>query len=221
MDNKDGKKRNQKVNGKDLERKVDLGIGVLLAVTLLVLTIVNYDPNSKKVLEDYLNGKLGNTVGEINSNNERFSESTENVISDKLVEGTAPVIIDEIPFDDESGVSDLNTTDSSSNPTESNSSNSSDKTSAEPSESNKTPDESMPSVEKDPEASAVAVPDIVNINTADLNQLQTLNGIGEVKAQAIIDYREAHGAFRSVDELTNVKGIGDKTLEKNRDRITV
>lgn len=62
---------------------------------------------------------------------------------------------------------------------------------------------------------------LININSADLEQLQQLDGIGKVKAQAIIDYREAHGAFRTVDELTKVDGIGEKTLEKNRDKITV
>ncbi|MBD5113435.1 MAG: ComEA family DNA-binding protein [Ruminococcaceae bacterium] len=62
---------------------------------------------------------------------------------------------------------------------------------------------------------------LININSADLEQLQQLDGIGKVKAQAIIDYRESNGAFRTVDELTKVNGIGEKTLEKNRDRITV
>ena len=42
-----------------------------------------------------------------------------------------------------------------------------------------------------------------------------------VKAQAIIDYRESNGEFLTVDELTEVKGIGEKTLEKNRDILTV
>ncbi len=61
----------------------------------------------------------------------------------------------------------------------------------------------------------------ININTAGLAQLTTLTGIGDVKGQAIIDYRTEHGPFTSVDELTNVSGIGDKTLAKIRDQITV
>ncbi len=61
----------------------------------------------------------------------------------------------------------------------------------------------------------------ININTAGLAELTTLTGIGEVKGQAIINYRTEHGPFASVDELTNVSGIGDKTLAKIRDQITV
>lgn len=63
--------------------------------------------------------------------------------------------------------------------------------------------------------------DRININTATKEELMELDGIGEVKAQAIIDYRTQYGDFVSIDELTEVKGIGEKTLEKNRDRITV
>lgn len=59
----------------------------------------------------------------------------------------------------------------------------------------------------------------LNINTATLTQLQALDGIGEVKAQAIIDYRDSHGAFSSVEQLTRVTGIGDATLEKIKDQI--
>ncbi len=61
----------------------------------------------------------------------------------------------------------------------------------------------------------------ININTADLTQLQTLTGIGEVKAKAIIEYRNTYGRFNSVEELKNVSGIGDKTFEKIKDLITV
>lgn len=60
----------------------------------------------------------------------------------------------------------------------------------------------------------------VNINTADADSLQSeLKGIGSQKAEAIIAYREANGSFKSADELANVKGIGLKTVEKNRENI--
>lgn len=62
---------------------------------------------------------------------------------------------------------------------------------------------------------------LININTASKAELMQLSGIGEVKAQAIIDYREKYGGFLTIDEITLVSGIGEKTLEKNRDRITV
>ena len=60
----------------------------------------------------------------------------------------------------------------------------------------------------------------VNINTADAETISSnLKGIGESKARAIIAYREAHGDFKSVYDLANVKGIGEKTIEKNYDNI--
>ena len=62
---------------------------------------------------------------------------------------------------------------------------------------------------------------MVNINTATEGELTVLDGIGSSKAQAIILYRQAFGKFASVDELTRVKGIGEKTLENNRQRLTV
>ncbi|MEC7816670.1 MAG: helix-hairpin-helix domain-containing protein [Pseudomonadota bacterium] len=61
----------------------------------------------------------------------------------------------------------------------------------------------------------------VNINTADVAALAALDGIGEAKAQAIVEYRDTNGPFASADALTNVKGIGNATLQKNADRITV
>lgn len=66
-----------------------------------------------------------------------------------------------------------------------------------------------------------AEPTPVNINTADIATLAQLNGIGESKAQAIIEYRESNGPFKSAEQLSDVKGIGARTLEKNAERITV
>lgn len=61
----------------------------------------------------------------------------------------------------------------------------------------------------------------VNINTASAAELQTLSGIGPSKAQKIVDHRLSSGPFESVDGLTEVSGIGDKTLEAIRDQVCV
>ena len=61
----------------------------------------------------------------------------------------------------------------------------------------------------------------ININTASAYQLTSLKGIGEKKAQAIIDYRNENGAFSSIDEIKKVSGIGDKIFEGIKDYITV
>ena len=62
----------------------------------------------------------------------------------------------------------------------------------------------------------------VNINTADAQTLATaLDGVGESRARAIVAYRDEHGPFRSVDDLVQVKGIGERVLDANRNRITV
>ncbi len=64
--------------------------------------------------------------------------------------------------------------------------------------------------------------EVVNINTADAATLsRVLNGIGPSKAQAIIDYRQQHGPFKSVEELVNVRGIGLATVERNIERMSV
>jgi competence protein ComEA len=61
----------------------------------------------------------------------------------------------------------------------------------------------------------------VNLNTASAVELATIKGIGPSKAQAIIEHREKNGAFKSVDDLKQVRGIGDKMLEQLRTQVTV
>ncbi len=70
-------------------------------------------------------------------------------------------------------------------------------------------------------SAAVAAAGVLNINTATEPQLEALSGIGSAKAHAIITYREQHGLFKNIDELTKVKGIGTKIFAKLRNDITV
>lgn len=60
----------------------------------------------------------------------------------------------------------------------------------------------------------------VDVNTASAEQLaEALTGVGPAKAEAIIAYRQQHGEFESIDQLVEVKGIGLRTVDRNRDRI--
>ena len=61
----------------------------------------------------------------------------------------------------------------------------------------------------------------IDINKANIDELTLLNRIGLKKAQQIIDYRNVHGAFKTIDDLQNVKGIGQSTIDKNRLRMVV
>ena len=61
----------------------------------------------------------------------------------------------------------------------------------------------------------------VNINTCSKEELMTINGIGEAKAKAIIDYREKNGNFNTIEDIRNVSGIGDSLFEKIKAYITV
>jgi competence protein ComEA len=68
----------------------------------------------------------------------------------------------------------------------------------------------------------VALAGPVNVNTADAETIsESLQGIGLNKAHAIVEYRQKHGPFKSADDLSLVKGIGDRTVELNRDNILV
>ncbi|MFC4700047.1 ComEA family DNA-binding protein [Glaciecola siphonariae] len=66
-----------------------------------------------------------------------------------------------------------------------------------------------------------SVVSIVNINTADVETLSSLPGVGPKKAESIISYRELNGNFASVDELVNVKGIGKRMVERLLDKVTI
>lgn len=61
----------------------------------------------------------------------------------------------------------------------------------------------------------------IDLNKADVNELQNLPGIGPAKATAIIEYREKSGPFKAIEDLKNISGIGDKTFEKLQDLIVV
>ena len=67
---------------------------------------------------------------------------------------------------------------------------------------------------------AMAAPDSVNVNAADAETLAAvLDGVGITRAEAIVRYREEHGRFNDAYDLSNVKGIGDRTVEMNEGRI--
>jgi competence protein ComEA len=78
-------------------------------------------------------------------------------------------------------------------------------------------DRALPEEAVQPESSQ----EKININTASAEELTALSGIGEVKAEAIVAFREENGYFRSIEELALVKGIGEATINANRDRITI
>ncbi|MHA2633079.1 helix-hairpin-helix domain-containing protein [Streptococcus agalactiae] len=61
----------------------------------------------------------------------------------------------------------------------------------------------------------------INLNKADLSSLQTISGVGAKRAQDFLDYRDSQGGFKTIDDLKNVSGIGEKTLEKLRQDVTI
>lgn len=62
---------------------------------------------------------------------------------------------------------------------------------------------------------------IINVNKANVDELVQLKGVGAVKAQAIVSYRESNGKFKSVDELLKVKGIGEKVIAANIEKLSI
>jgi len=75
---------------------------------------------------------------------------------------------------------------------------------------------------EEPEAPAVQeAATVININTAPAEELATLEGIGDAIAQNIVEYRTANGPFATIEDLKNVKGIGEARFEKLKERITV
>ncbi len=63
--------------------------------------------------------------------------------------------------------------------------------------------------------------DVININTANKEQLMKISGVGKTKAEAIISYREKNGDFKKKEDITKVHGIGKATFEKIKDKIEV
>lgn len=67
----------------------------------------------------------------------------------------------------------------------------------------------------------VSPADKISLNSASVEQLQQLNGVGQKKAEAIVQYRQKNGAFKSIDEIQLVKGIGPAIFNKNRARLSL
>jgi competence protein ComEA len=68
---------------------------------------------------------------------------------------------------------------------------------------------------------AAPVGDTVNINTADVKGLMSLEGVGRKVAEKIVEYRATHGPFKKAADLRKVEGVGESLLERNRQRIVV
>lgn len=74
-------------------------------------------------------------------------------------------------------------------------------------------------VNETPDVTVTEEMQVVDINKADIETLALLKGVGEKRAKAIVAYRELHGEFNSLDDLLNVKGIGEQMLQHNKERI--
>lgn len=81
--------------------------------------------------------------------------------------------------------------------------------------------DSSEAIEESNGSSAILAVEKLNINTADFFELIALPGVGEVTADGILEYRDKHGRFQSIDQLMEVPGIGEGKLEKLKEYITV
>jgi len=79
----------------------------------------------------------------------------------------------------------------------------------------------MPREKEVKEIAKTTISSFININTASQTELETLSGIGPVRAKAIMDYRQNKGSFRSIEEIKNITGIGEAIFLKIKDRISI
>lgn len=86
---------------------------------------------------------------------------------------------------------------------------------------NKNDPNSQNTISSSVSASSTQGNSLVNLNTATDIELQSLPGVGPSKAKSIIEYREKNGGFKSIDEIKNIKGIGESSFEKLKDKITI
>lgn len=86
---------------------------------------------------------------------------------------------------------------------------------------NKNDPNSQNTISSSVSASSTQGNSLVNLNTATDIELQSLPGVGPSKAKSIIEYREKNGGFKSIDEIKNIKGIGESSFEKIKDKITI
>ena len=79
----------------------------------------------------------------------------------------------------------------------------------------------VPATARGATSQAAAPGEKVNINTAGVDELVGLPGIGKAYAERIVEYRQKNGPFKKVEDILNVRGIGEKTFERIRDRLTL